>query len=475
MRYFELTESRADVIGRKFKDRLLAAFGNDPQSNRDVEPNIEYIMHSLTYMDPTKNQAYLQWIVNQYIKGDFFIEDAPRVRKALVDFHQNKSRLQIKDITRYKKLSDVEIAVEDLDPESKSKRQEKQEIKTEGADIIYKGSDCTILELKTKEAACYYGRGTKWCTAATEGKNYFDSYKMQGPLYVLIGKDNRKYQIQFESSQFMDERDDPVEAAFLMKEYKGFNNLIELTKKRILSNGTPGEVFGFIRSVIKKRWPPGEAIIVKSSSYSLEYAAHYVGGRWKEAEPNILHGIELIAQYAARVVRGRWPKGEKVLLNNLRGNFINAIAYARSVIRGRWPELEKAILKQKNKKAMINYTGDILKRRWIEAEDIIKSDPHMVLSYIIGLGGATGTVQRAEFRDLEPYIVTDPEQAFLYARTVILGRWKGGEQTIMKDPETAYKYAKYVIRGPWPEAEDYIKNDWAYWVKYRDEIKKQSK
>jgi hypothetical protein len=57
----------------------------------------------------------------------------------------------------------------------------------------------------------------------------------------------------------------------------------------------------------------------------------------------------------------------------------------------------------------------------------------------------------------------NPENACGYAYYVIKGRWKETEEVIKTDPESAYHYAYYVIKGRWIEAEEYIKTDptWA--------------
>ena len=41
------------------------------------------------------------------------------------------------------------------------------------------------------DAACYWGSDTEWCTATRdEDGNYFNSYNEQGPLIILINKEN---------------------------------------------------------------------------------------------------------------------------------------------------------------------------------------------------------------------------------------------------------------------------------------------
>jgi hypothetical protein len=61
--------------------------------------------------------------------------------------------------------------------------------------------------------------------------------------------------------------------------------------------------------------------------------------------------------------------------------------------------------------------------------------------------------------------LTDPEQAYWYAKDIIKGRWPEGEAAISKHPYWAYYYARDVIKGRWPEGESTIAKDSqeAYW------------
>jgi hypothetical protein len=86
-----------------------------------------------------------------------------------------------------------------------------------------------IVVPEDQNAACYYGQGTRWCTAATKGSNYFGHYSKEGPLYILLPKqpkyDGEKYQLHFESEQFMDENDYAVDDIVLLLEQR-FGNLV---------------------------------------------------------------------------------------------------------------------------------------------------------------------------------------------------------------------------------------------------------
>jgi len=76
----------------------------------------------------------------------------------------------------------------------------------------------TVVQPKTKEAACAVGKGTSWCTASAGGHNMFGHYSGQAPLYSLIPKNplrkGERYQMHLPtdpgSFQFMDETDQPV-------------------------------------------------------------------------------------------------------------------------------------------------------------------------------------------------------------------------------------------------------------------------
>jgi len=91
--------------------------------------------------------------------------------------------------------------------------------------------DWDIIIPGTEEAACYYGKGTKWCTSSTT-HNQFDYYNSDGPLYIIINKDdsNLKFQFHFESSQFMDVKDREINLGEFLEDN---DDVYDFFKKRI--------------------------------------------------------------------------------------------------------------------------------------------------------------------------------------------------------------------------------------------------
>jgi hypothetical protein len=86
-----------------------------------------------------------------------------------------------------------------------------------------------IVVPEDQNAACYYGQGTRWCTASRTSTNYFGHYSKDGPLYILLPKqpkhDGEKYQLHFASEQFMDENDYGVENIVNLLEHR-FGDLV---------------------------------------------------------------------------------------------------------------------------------------------------------------------------------------------------------------------------------------------------------
>ena len=64
---------------------------------------------------------------------------------------------------------------------------QRSEVPKEDAERVYESDRYVVMVPETKEASCYYGAGTKWCTAQTD-RDYFTNYKKSGELYYIIDK-----------------------------------------------------------------------------------------------------------------------------------------------------------------------------------------------------------------------------------------------------------------------------------------------
>jgi len=189
---------------------------------------IEAALKYIESKDPTANKQYTPWLARTVINNtDQNWEDLNR-HDFLGIYHLGKQRRIIRpehaDINRFKTYEDFENVMwskyrhDDILKPAEEQRGEAKE--------IYRDENVRVLQPQDQAAACYYGRGTRWCTAATRGDNYFDHFNNQGPLYILIptkpSYEGEKYQIHFPSEQFMNETDEPVGFNYINKEFPGF-------------------------------------------------------------------------------------------------------------------------------------------------------------------------------------------------------------------------------------------------------------
>ena len=208
---------------KQFKD-----FNLNPQQKTNI---LISVMQAIEGCDPTKNKEYTVFLAKMYANGGWGcrIEDLEsKIKPALVKFHTLKLKKKIpsprNDIMRYANLADfVSVMDEYEDPE------EKKQVDKGTAKTVFENDAVRIVVPEDQNAACYYGQGTRWCTAATKGANYFGQYSKDGPLYILLPKqpqwNGEKYQLHFASEQFMDEDDNGVGDIVMLLEQR-FGNLI---------------------------------------------------------------------------------------------------------------------------------------------------------------------------------------------------------------------------------------------------------
>ena len=207
---------------------------------------------------PNKMGKFGKWLLKLWVNKKLMLEDLYKATEYLSYFVKYNNRIEIKDINKYHSLPELYNIVKVFmdNPEiATSNSDEVRRIK-EGADKVFENGEWLVIVPHTKEASCYYGKGTQWCTAAEQSHNMFDHYNSQGNLYINIRKsDGEKFQFHFESGSFMDATDTPIESPIydtigfgysILDYYKenlssdNFNKLVE-TKIEVNSNDN-GEI-----------------------------------------------------------------------------------------------------------------------------------------------------------------------------------------------------------------------------------------
>lgn len=229
-----LIEGRPEFIATKFGTKLLAAAEED--KSYDGEKDALKIIHTLLKADPSSGKN-IQFIVNMYIAKQFKVEDLSKIKSELEKFNKFKARIENKDLNSYKTLDALYDVLETFDDKEdvKSNKQITKDIKSDSKKII-DTPDFKVIVPTTEASAQFYGSGTKWCTAADKNC-MFNHYAKDGDLYVIIAKidgKERKFQLHYESDQFMNERDTEVNAADKAKLSKldGYNQFLNWLIKK---------------------------------------------------------------------------------------------------------------------------------------------------------------------------------------------------------------------------------------------------
>jgi hypothetical protein len=213
----------------------------------------EEIFNDIAEADPTRNKAYVSWMINVFLRHiseneisqavRFLTEDLPEATEFLEVFDRVKKKkvfktgapnrpnapTDVSDISQYNDLAHLYSIVspfigsgdedEDSTPGEKLWNKLKKYIDLGHARLAYRDNDVLVYIPDTIEASCDpLGNLASWCTRR-EGNSYFDSYRNNNKkpngdpsdLYVIIPKtmfegeptDDDFYPLQFhfESNQ----------------------------------------------------------------------------------------------------------------------------------------------------------------------------------------------------------------------------------------------------------------------------------
>ncbi len=268
MRFKELLEYKRDITTTNLGEQLVqaitratqGAFSNSTKTKlKQIIPGIEissdrsddnvtqimaalgaYINEVLKFFedaDPTANKQYTEWIIRRFIDGGIrYLEDVDStVAENLAIYHELKVRRKIPpelmDINKFKGDANPNSVVRFFRNVYNIYRELPEQVeKAKGnAKEIYSDEEIRVVQPMDKEASCYYGQGTQWCTASTKSTNYFHHYSEQGYLYIVLPKkpehEGEKYQLHFGSNFYANENDVGVKLTTLMNRWPQLHKL----------------------------------------------------------------------------------------------------------------------------------------------------------------------------------------------------------------------------------------------------------
>ena len=126
-------------------------------------------------------QKFLMWVGKNFDSVNFN-ENFPPLQNALNTFVKIGSNLPQTDLNEYKNVGELIEAIKDY--EGKARRDVK---KVEGGNVVYEDPRFFVVNPLTHQSSCYYGKGTKWCTAA-DTDYQFNQYNQDGKLFYILDK-----------------------------------------------------------------------------------------------------------------------------------------------------------------------------------------------------------------------------------------------------------------------------------------------
>lgn len=233
----KLLDAAAKDISLQIAD-IRQALETDQRLTPEQEQRlIAELLKRLEDADPTPNKKYMVWLAKMYAGEGYQsnMEDMmSTVKEYLAKFDKLNARRMLpsprNDIMKYSDIGSFMSVLDEYPSPFKD-----EEIDRGEAETVFENDRVRIVIPRDRTAACYYGQGTRWCTAARQSTNYFDSYNRDGPLYILLPKrpnyEGEKYQLHFPSEQFMDEQDRSINIVEILE--RRFGDLIPFFKEQM--------------------------------------------------------------------------------------------------------------------------------------------------------------------------------------------------------------------------------------------------
>lgn len=193
-----IQEGRVD----DFKSKYTQKFGSD-----GVNKIIEVVP-----------QKFLDW-VGKNLDVVNFDENLNKLVTGLKKFEKTSTNFPITDLYQYKSIEQFLKAVSDY--ETKQRRDIKR---VEGGNVVFDDGRYFIVNPLTQQSSCYYGKGTKWCTAA-EGNSHFHKYNQDGKLFYILDRtlptNDPHYKVailkKFDGDKsYWDAKDDPIRYGWIL-------------------------------------------------------------------------------------------------------------------------------------------------------------------------------------------------------------------------------------------------------------------
>ena len=143
------------------------------------------------------NQKYLEWIARvwsekvstpenikiQKTDGTVWSGVLNGTLSTVEEFDRVRPNLKKKDLYQYRDRQEVVNALQDWQKEKTRNIETHSE-----SEVVYEDDRFKVVVPNSHTASCYYGAGTRWCTASLDNPGHFTNYDKEGKLFYILDK-----------------------------------------------------------------------------------------------------------------------------------------------------------------------------------------------------------------------------------------------------------------------------------------------
>jgi hypothetical protein len=138
--------------------------------------------NEIDQLDAGMHVRYLEWSTEEVVDGNISVDEIiPIIQR----FEKIKDNLPKRDINEYSSILSLRKVVKEFGQTPAEKRREEKRRVGEETDFIYKSDRFLVVNPKSTEASCFWGKGSKWCISADES-NQYEHYSSQNIFFYFI-------------------------------------------------------------------------------------------------------------------------------------------------------------------------------------------------------------------------------------------------------------------------------------------------
>ena len=193
--------------GKEYTDRMLHWYSRSGVPRIPVSHAFKMPSDDTDKHDQIRQQydKAIEKEINEYHSTihKFKLEDLGRAHAALEVYHSAKNLPDFpsehKDINKINSLHHLERVVEPFKrrmlevSKSAEDKARREGILRQGAEVLHEDDDVKVYHVKSSQASCELGKGTRWCVSA-DRNNMFNHYNSDSPLIMFHDKKGKMNQ-----------------------------------------------------------------------------------------------------------------------------------------------------------------------------------------------------------------------------------------------------------------------------------------